>query len=871
MSDASEPLSEQAEVRKKELTDDPSATDVKPYSVTCKKCGTTVKLSKKSLYDVHHWRKHKARCANEDSTDKSEGTGKAKAKSNWVVPDGVLTEAELNGLNVAQLKATCKEKRLSGYSKLTKPLLIRRLVEHYSAVSQPEKSTINSASLGHPSTELLTPPTSQSPHHDVVREKTTSRNLTTATAGVDELLHTKDRTPSQHTRHSVPSSLDKPPISSSAKRPLPPTSADSTDPASSYGPSRRENVSQSAHITMDIDQPPQRIQSSPADRAGPSGQQSSNPAATSSKGIKRPLPSGASKEPLLPSAKKLKAKDGFAVPSSKDSSPRTKIPLTSSFAKNSSTSGPSQFTQYPASRDLPMPFVSAHTQYDTSNIRGTFKVPLHPAASPVTATFHKPSATTAIKRFMPLAPKKPVPLPPIPSAVSKVPESTADSSTTIGDTDSGLNAHAVAPFYLDFPSTPSMGSFNRLTIPPPLSRSRYVTPFSIFLSQVREEDIKQCMLVSRMFRRAVHVSAGLRLTRDFAGKRLDEVISKFLPNTFNLWPYLHQRQAEVTSRREHYERSFLGKFFSRENPGIISSRLWTSPDDERQIVVALRFLLTRLFFSISIGYGDGFSWMESSVLDAQEVVKGEIWRIVVQQPPSRAFSRGSSQRSFYVLESTCEVVGHPPGSLTGDASSMSGPLRADWSAYIAKKTNSSVSESLPDPGLISQLSWTNHEEYELGMSKIWLKNIQREGQLGRLKREMAERYILACVVGNSISGKWMSSMEMAQDFAGMGSTMNAGPGNTLANKRMSRIHLFLPEIHLVESVHFTTAKGVPLHPALAIVQTPRREYFVLRDNGMQVGCEEEGVAEVWMDLIGCDRFGRVSKTNEGGKLNMGME
>jgi len=74
----------------------------------------------------------------------------------------------------------------------------------------------------------------------------------------------------------------------------------------------------------------------------------------------------------------------------------------------------------------------------------------------------------------------------------------------------------------------------------------------------------------------------------------------------------------------------------------------------------------------------------------------------------------------------------------------------------------------------------------------------------------------------------------------------------------------------VESVHFTTAKGDPLHPALAVVQTPRREYFVLRDNGMQVGCEEEGVAEVWMDLVGCDRFGQVSKTNGGGKLNMGM-
>jgi len=49
-----------------------------------------------------------------------------------------------------------------------------------------------------------------------------------------------------------------------------------------------------------------------------------------------------------------------------------------------------------------------------------------------------------------------------------------------------------------------------------------------------------------------------------------------------------------------------------------------------------------------------------------------------------------------------------------------------------------------------------------------------------------------------------------------------------------------------------------LHPALAVVQTPGREYFVLKDNGMQVGCEEEGVAEAWMKIIGCTQTGCVA-------------
>ena len=46
-----------------------------------------------------------------------------------------------------------------------------------------------------------------------------------------------------------------------------------------------------------------------------------------------------------------------------------------------------------------------------------------------------------------------------------------------------------------------------------------------------------------------------------------------------------------------------------------------------------------------------------------------------------------------------------------------------------------------------------------------------------------------------------------------------------------------------------------MHPALAIVQTTHRAYFILRDNGMQVGCEEDGVSEVWQEVVGCDASG----------------
>jgi len=61
--------------------------------------------------------------------------------------------------------------------------------------------------------------------------------------------------------------------------------------------------------------------------------------------------------------------------------------------------------------------------------------------------------------------------------------------------------------------------------------------------------------------------------------------------------------------------------------------------------------------------------------------------------------------------------------------------------------------------------------------------------------------------------------------------------------------------HHVESVHFTASSGRALHSALAVVQTPGREYYILKDNGMQVGCEEDGIADVWRQIIGCDERG----------------
>ena len=116
----------------------------------------------------------------------------------------------------------------------------------------------------------------------------------------------------------------------------------------------------------------------------------------------------------------------------------------------------------------------------------------------------------------------------------------------------------------------------------------------------------------------------------------------------------------------------------------------------------------------------------------------------------------------------------------------------------------------------------------------------------------------------------MSSIQMEQYFTGK-------PDLTVStvNFKVQEVHLFLPESfihfilfycvvsklvtsrhHHVESIHFTTADGRPLHSALAVVQTTSREYYILRDNGMQVGTQEDGVSDIWMEILGCTNLGR---------------
>ncbi len=131
-----------------------------------------------------------------------------------------------------------------------------------------------------------------------------------------------------------------------------------------------------------------------------------------------------------------------------------------------------------------------------------------------------------------------------------------------------------------------------------------------------------------------------------------------------------------------------------------------------------------------------------TITKVEEVIPDEIWKIAVQS--------SSSNRVYFVVEATCEVIGQQSDE-DNNHSAKTCYLRPDWEGYIETKLR-----TLPLPaalcdvplGLLEHLQWTNHEEYAKGISKIWVARIRTEGDLGLAKLTVAQRYIIACVVSN---------------------------------------------------------------------------------------------------------------------------
>ncbi|TFY75872.1 hypothetical protein EWM64_g8140 [Hericium alpestre] len=707
---------------------------------------------------------------------------------------GLAQAQDLSKLTVPQLKALCKDRKLTGYSKLGKAALLVKLGGNGGNAPAPAAA---------------------SPPQPVQTADSVSLATTTSDTHVDpnsSLSSPADDASLQPCRSAAITPLSPNPISGrpTGDEDSPRASATNAEtnasPDVSSGP-----VSTQEHVTTPETMPALTIvaQVLSTSQKQPSSQ------ASSAVPKKRPPPPSNSK----PSAERAQKKAKTAASNPPKSAPRIQ-----------STSEASQKSVVPAVFKVPaVPQRKAPASAPLS---------LQPNQSPQgslpglgQASKQSQSLTAPGQRFKPLMIKKANNIvgPCAPAAPAIVKEQTS--------------APAV-PCYLEFSSRPFSVPLQPLSMPPSLSQRKHVQRWAVILSGNAPADRKACALASKTFRYAVYLSAGERLSQDFSGRRSALMRMQYSSVQVNMWPYLRYREQETEQWKHFFEATFLGQFYRGFAP--IASRLWSSPDHERQLTIAVRFVLTRLWFTICIGTSKP-GWLCDTVVDAQEIIPGEIWTITV-----RPDSRKSNTESFYVLEETCEVIGRPEVADSEGVRLFSNdlPVRADWSQYIDKRIVPDGPRVTPLASLLAHLKWASQGEYERGISRHWLGRMAGKADEGKALRIVAERYVLACVVGNSVSGTWMSASQMAQDFAGL-SERTAG-GKT----RQPQLSMFLPAHHHVESIHFSTADGRPLHSAVAVVQTLGREYFILKDNGMQIGCEEDGVSDVWRGILGCDYSGR---------------
>jgi hypothetical protein len=166
--------------------------------------------------------------------------------------------------------------------------------------------------------------------------------------------------------------------------------------------------------------------------------------------------------------------------------------------------------------------------------------------------------------------------------------------------------------------------------------------------------------------------------------------------------------------------------------------------------------MSKAWFAISecSGPSDTSSWHHSVVVGAREVVPNDIWEVATMTMAQG--STAEKKETFYVLEPTCEVIGHPPNTPpslpeTTTNARYSLPIRVDWSEYVADCIISPAEEPGSGKRLLDQVQWAHYEEYQNGISRHWLTRTQGEGEVGELKRRVAEKYIVASVVENRYS------------------------------------------------------------------------------------------------------------------------
>ncbi|TBU61886.1 hypothetical protein BD310DRAFT_812385 [Dichomitus squalens] len=707
-------------------------------------------------------------------------------------PSSAYTPPELSKLTVPQLKALCKERKISGYSKLGKqPLLQKLTASGYYSGNAGELSTSGSK---HTVATTLVPTASDRPSSSRGSQRPESALQTVPDTLYQRSAFSDSIAPETIPNHNIP--ITRPPsVAANTSLLAITTPSSQTKRAENAGTRQRHQIQTTDGDSLPLDSP------------------------TGSPCLEHVLGS--------PSRANQTSEAAISGNGSVATVQGCPVPAASSTRQRTHTSIDHSMPPPPPKRARVLPLASSLLSKTTS------------APSSVLA----PS-----KRFKPLVITRRLPSnTTTPTCAQAVPQA---ENYVLGH--DALNKPLEASLLELESNAITMPQLSAIAMPPTLSQRKRVQRWAVILSGLSDQERAVCVLVSRAFRYAVYLSAACLLARDYTGRRLrEDVLKKYPPAMTNMWPYLRVRETEVARRRSIFESSFLWRLIRKlglSDP--IAAHIWASPDHPKQLSIAVRFVLTRAWFELSIGLPHDSrtnpnSWLHGTIVDVREVVPAEVWSVTIHY--STCLTPPREREVLYILEATCEVIGRPSNGCIlslGESAAAGLPLRADWSTYIAHRV---APCSIAKP-LVSHMKWACQEDYDQGISTLWLKRVSVEGQLGITKRTIADRYVMACVVGNSISGHWMTTNEMAQEFAGLPARVAPQYGK----QKNTTLNLFLPEHHHVESVHLAGPGGKNLHPALAVIQTPHREYFVLRDNGMQVGCEEDGVADIWQELLRCD-------------------
>ncbi len=369
---------------------------------------------------------------------------------------------DFSKLTVPQLKAICKERKIVGYSKLGKPALIERLRDSngsgpaigsvktgsQATGTQGNKdlstSTISGRTL--PNTTSGTPQASKS---------TTNLDGTVSSAHIStkNAITTKEalpRVPNVPSRSSLP--------------PRPPLIATVCQVKDAAGHT-------STHLELPKEPEYPQLQKALSSHSMPPPStiptKGDASAAKKTTGTKRPGKPLATKP-----TKKAKINPPVALPS-----PLALPAASSSFIEEaSSTSSVPDTLQLLEKENLAISRVVPNTV-------------AHP---------NLPTGTGTAKRFKPLVVKKPNPDLSCRSAKLAPPPRPAQPRTnSVVEAKSPISLR-----YLELVTSPDPPKLTSITLPPPLQHRKRVQRWAIILSQVNEDDCRQCTLVSKMLRYA---------------------------------------------------------------------------------------------------------------------------------------------------------------------------------------------------------------------------------------------------------------------------------------------------------------------------------------------------------------------------------